>query len=122
MAALRNNKKPRKPDSFPEHEGVREDPSPAHSTQLATELHMSGQSSLSDMDPGDIIFLDDFEYLRESFAPCFIAVLACPLCGSPSLITSIQYSRGAPIVCSSKLCSGMFRIVEEAKIISLPAN
>jgi hypothetical protein len=74
------------------------------------------------MAPSDIVFLDDFAYLRESFAPNFVAVLACPLCGAPSLITSVQYSGGAPIVCSSKVCSGLFRILDEAQIIPLPPN
>ncbi len=31
-------------------------------------------------------------YLRGSFHSNSIAVLACPLCGTPSLITSAQYS------------------------------
>jgi hypothetical protein len=83
---------------------------------------MSNRSSLSDMAPGDIVFLDDFAYLREAFAPNFVAVLACPLCGSPGLITSVQYAGGAPIVCTSKICSGLFRIVDEAQIVSLPPS
>jgi hypothetical protein len=74
------------------------------------------------MAPGDIVFLDDFSSLREAFAPNFVAVLACPLCGSPGLITSVQYSGGAPIVCTSKVCSGLFRIVDEAQIVSLPPS
>jgi len=83
---------------------------------------MSNRSSLSDMAPADIVFLDDFAYLRETFAAHFVAVLACPLCGSPGLITSIQYSGGAPIVCTSKVCSGLFRIVDEAQIVALPPS
>jgi hypothetical protein len=83
---------------------------------------MSSRSSLSDLAPGDIVFLDDFAYLRESFAPHFVAVLACPLCGSPGLITSAQYSGGAPIVCTSKVCPGLFRILDEAQIVALPPS
>jgi hypothetical protein len=83
---------------------------------------MSSRSSLSDMAPGDIVFLDDFAYLRESFAPHFVAVLACPLCGSPGLITSAQYSGGAPIVCTSKVCPGLFRILDEVQIVALPPS
>jgi hypothetical protein len=83
---------------------------------------MSNRPSLSDMAPGDLVFLDDFAHLRESFAPNFVAVLACPLCGSPGLITSAQFSGGAPIVCTSKVCSGLFRIVDEAQIVSLPLS
>ena len=74
------------------------------------------------MGPGDIVFLDDLAYQREPFAPIFVAVLACPLCGSPGLITSVQYAGGAPIVCTSKVCSGLFRIVDEAQIVSLPPS
>ncbi|MGA3326467.1 MAG: hypothetical protein ABSF45_18505 [Terriglobia bacterium] len=90
--------------------------------QLLTDLHMSNRSSLSDLAPGDLVFLDDFPFLRESFAPTFVAVLACPLCGSPGLVTSVQYSGGVPIVCTSKVCSGLFRIVDEVKIVSLPPS
>ncbi len=74
------------------------------------------------MAPSDIVFLDDFAQLRESFAPSFVAVLACPLCGSPGLITSLQYSGGAQIVCTSKVCPGLFRILDEAQIVSLPPS
>ena len=118
----KQSNKPRKTEAVPDREGVRGVPSPDSVGQLPTDLHLSNHSSLSDMAPGDIVFLDDFAYLRESFAPNFVAVLACPLCGSPGLITSIQYSGGAPIVCTSKVCSGLFRIVDEAQIVSLPPS
>jgi len=74
------------------------------------------------MAPGDILLLDDSVPLRESFAPTFIAVLACPVCGTPSLITFAQYSGAAPVVCGSKLCSGLFRILDEAQIVYLPPS
>ena len=90
--------------------------------QLPADLHLSGHSSLTDMAPGDIILLDEFAYLRESFSPNFVAVLACPLCGSPGLITSTQFSGGGPIVCTSKFCSGLFRIVDESQIVALPPS
>jgi hypothetical protein len=90
--------------------------------QFPLDLHLSNRSSLSEMALGDIFFLDDFAHLRESFAPSFVAVLACPSCGSPGLITSAQYSGGAPIVCTSKVCSGLFRIVNEAQIVPLPLS
>jgi len=114
--------KPRKPSAVSDPEDGRGDPTTRGAAQLPTELHLSSRSSLTDMAPGDIVFLDDFAYLRESFAPSFVAVLACPLCGAPSLITSAQYSRGAPVVCTSKVCSGLFRIIDEAQIVSLPPS
>ena len=122
MAVAKQSNKPRKPGPLSEREGVRGVPSSGRAEQLLTDLHMSNRSSIADMAPGDIVFLDDFAYLREAFASNFVAVLACPLCGSPGLITSVQYSGGAPIVCTSKVCSGLFRIVDEAQIVSLPPS
>lgn len=121
-AVAKQGIKPQKSGAVAGREGVRRDPSSNHSEQLPTDLHMSDRSSLSDMAPSDIVFLDDFAQLRESFAPNFVAVLACPLCGSPGLITSVQYSGGAPIICTSKVCPGLFRIVDEAQIVSLPPS
>ena len=118
----KQSSKPRKPGAVSDREGVRGDPNFEHDEQFTTDLHMSNPSALSDMAPGDILLLDDFANLRESFAPSFVAVLACPLCGSPSLITSAQYSGGAPIVCTSRVCSGLFRIIDETQIVSLPLS
>ena len=116
----KHSNKLRKSGTVIDREGVRGVPVSPRVENVPTDLHMSSRSSLSDMAPGDIVFLDDFAYLREAFAPNFVAVLACPLCGSPGLITSGQYSGGAPIVCTSKVCSGLFRILEEVHIVSLP--
>lgn len=117
MAVVKQNNKRRKPGTPSSHEHLGEDLPARGTTDLPTDLHLSARSSLADMAPSDIIFLDDFTYLRESFSPNFIALLACPLCGSPGLITSAQFSGGAPIVCTSKICSGQFRIVNEAQIL-----
>jgi len=121
-AVAKQSNKPRKPDAVSDREGVRGDSNLDHREQFATDLHVSNRSALSDMAPGDIVLLDDFANLRESFAPSYVAVLACPLCGSPGLITSVQYSGGAPIVCTSKVCSGLFRIIDEAQIVPLPPS
>jgi hypothetical protein len=122
MAAVKQNNKLRKPASGSSREGVGGEQTSGRTAHVPTDLHLSGRSSLTDMAPGDIIFLDDFAYLRESFAPNFVAVLACPLCGSPGLITAGQYSGGGPIVCTSKICSGLFKIVDETQIVSLPPS
>ena len=94
---------------------------PNHSggERLPPIVHLANRSSVSDMGAGDIVFLDDFAYLREAFARKFVAVLGCPLCGTPGLITSAQYSGAAPVVCGSNLCSGLFRILDEARIVYL---
>jgi hypothetical protein len=120
MAVAKQTKKLRKPGTGTARENIGGDLGSGRATQVPTDLHLYGRSSIADMTPGDIIFLDDFTSLRESFAPNFVAVLACPLCGSPVLITSAQYSGGSPIVCASKICPGLFRIIDESQIVSLP--
>jgi hypothetical protein len=122
MSVAKQGNKLRKPSVEPEREDVRALPASRASSQLLSDLHLSSRSSLADMAPGEIVFLDDFAYLREAFAPHYVAVLACPMCGSPGLITSVQYSGGAPIMCTSKICPGLFRIVDEAQIVSLPPS
>jgi hypothetical protein len=120
MAAVKHSGKPRKPDMASGRENVDGPVNSARTERVPSDLNLSNRSSLSDMAPGDIVFLDDYAFLRQSFAAHFVAVLACPLCGSPGLITSTQFSGGAPVICTSKVCSGLFRIVDEAQIVPLP--
>ena len=85
-------------------------------------LHQVEQESLLQMRPGDILLLDDAETLRSAVDVTFCAVLACPLCGTPGLITSPQYFGTTPVICCSELCSGRFRIDNESRLTCLPAN
>ncbi len=105
-----------------DREALRGDLDAPRAEALPSAVHFVNRSSLGDMVPGDIIFLDEYASLRESFAPCFIAILACPVCGTPSLLTATQYSGAAPVVCGSKVCSGLFRIEDEAQIVYLPPS
>lgn len=122
MAAVKQINKSRKPGAGLARDSVGEGPNSGLEEQPASDLHLSGRSTFTDMAPGDIIFLDDFTYLRESFSANFVAVLACPLCASAGLITAAQFSGGGPIVCTSKTCSGQFRIVDEVHIVPLPPS
>jgi len=88
--------------------------------RLPTLVHWVNCPLLSDLAPGDMLFLDDFAHLREFFVPNFIALIACPVCGTPGLITTSQYYGSVPVVCESNSCSGLFRIVEESQIVYLP--
>jgi hypothetical protein len=72
------------------------------------------------MSPGDFVVIDEFPRLRELYGPQYVVALACPLCGWVAIVTSIQYSARAPIICSSNVCPGIFQIVDEAQIVSLP--
>jgi hypothetical protein len=80
------------------------------------------ESSLSKMAPGDVLRLDDAAVWPHSIEPIFFAVLACPLCGTPALITSAQYFGTAPIMCGVRQCRGFFRVVDEYHLTYLPLN
>jgi len=118
----KQSSKVRKAGGMPDQDTVRGASNHSEGERLPTILHLASRSSVSDMGPGDIVFLDDFVYLREVFAPNFVAVLGCPNCGTPVLITAAQYSGAAPVVCGSNLCSGLFRILDEAQIVHLPPS
>jgi uncharacterized protein YbaR (Trm112 family) len=118
----KQNSKLRKTSGTTDREALRGALSAAHAEGLPSVVNFINRSALGEMVPGDIIFLDEYASLRESFAPSFIAILACPVCGTPSLLTATQYSGATPVVCGSKLCSELFRIVDEAQIVYLPPS
>ncbi|HTS67567.1 MAG TPA: hypothetical protein VMO17_01190 [Terriglobia bacterium] len=120
MAVGKQSNKLRKPDAVPGQARAGGAGAAAAGTRLPAELEVSTQSSLAGLAAGDILFLDDFPPLREEFPATFVAVMACPLCGMPGLITAAQYSGVAPIVCTSRVCPGQFRIVDEVQIAFLP--
>ncbi len=122
MGMAKQGCKPAKPGIVSERAGTDEASWRSRTQQFEKDLHIFARTSLAEMVPGDIVFLDDLSYEQDSFARNLAAVLACPICGSPSLITWPQYYGGAPIVCTSKLCSGLFRILDEAQIIRLPPS
>lgn len=80
------------------------------------------EESLATLHPGDVIVLDDSNSLRSKVESVFFAVLACPSCGTLSLITSPQYFGTVPVICASNLCSCRFRIENQARLVYLPAN
>ncbi len=110
----------RKPGAVPAPGTARATAAPSSTADLSPDLHLANRSTLAELCPGDIVFLDEIATLRECSAPDFIAVLACPWCGAPGLITGAQFSGCTPIVCTSKNCSGLFRIVNEAQIVPIP--
>lgn len=78
---------------------------------------------MSDLAPGEV-------WLIEQEASCsapeavhvFFAVLSCPLCGTPTLITLAQYCGVSPVMCRSKVCAGLFRIADQDRFVYLPVN
>ena len=87
-----------------------------------TNLSPVGQEALSKMQPGDIFLLATAESLRKAIEPVFFAVIACPACGTRSLITSPHYFGSIPIVCSSQLCSCRFRIENQDRFVYLASS
>jgi hypothetical protein len=49
----------------------------------------------------------------------FVALLACPQCGTPGLITEAQYAGRAPVMCPSELCCCAYRIENRTHIAYL---
>ncbi len=85
-------------------------------------LHFVNESSLPTLAPGDVLLLDDALAARQSIEPSFFAVLSCPLCGTPRLITVAEFFGGAPVLCAAEDCSGLYRIVEQNHFEYLPVN
>lgn len=85
-------------------------------------LNSVGEDSLQLMNPGDIILLDESASLRPLVEEAFFAVLSCPWCGTPGLVTLPQYSGIEPVTCGSDSCSCRFRIIERSRLEYLPVN
>lgn len=58
------------------------------------------------MDAGGLFFLGTPR--ENDGASPFIAVLACPRCGSLNLITEKQFHAGDAIICGGNICSAEF--------------
>jgi hypothetical protein len=80
------------------------------------------EDRLVSMQPAEVITLEGSAQLRHSVDPVFFAVLACPNCGTLSLITFQQYFGIIPVTCGSSLCPCRFRIEDEWQLVYLPVN
>ena len=86
-------------------------------------LHHLEEPSLSALAPGDVWLIEE-----EGSASAgddghvFFAVLGCPLCGAPTLITLAQYFGVSPVMCGSKVCAALFRIADQNRFVYLPVN
>jgi hypothetical protein len=85
-------------------------------------LNNVGEGSLQLMNPGDIILLDESASLRPMVEQAYFAVLSCPCCGTPGLVTIPQYCGVEPVTCGSDSCSCRFRIIEKSRLEYLPVN
>jgi len=87
-----------------------------------TELCRVDELSISAMAPGDIFLIEELEAADLNSEPTFYAILACPLCGNQALISAAQYFGYAPVICAARACPGFFRIIDEGRLVYLPAN
>jgi len=78
---------------------------------------------LSDLAPGEVWLIEqEASFSAPEAASAFYAVLGCPLCGTPTLITLEQYCGVSPVMCRSKVCAGLFRIADQTRFVYLPVN
>ncbi len=85
-------------------------------------LNAVDEDQLGQMAPGDVIVLDHSPSLRRHVASLFYAIVACPACGIPGLITAQQYFGAIPVICPSDRCSCHFRINQCSGLAYLPVN
>lgn len=88
----------------------------------ATTLRRRDEQWLKKMRPGDIFVLPEAETSTPTVESEFFAVLACPVCGTPGLITAPQYFGTVPVTCASNRCSCRFQIDEQSRFVYLPMN
>ena len=89
---------------------------------MPAKLNAVNEELLPALSPADIIMLEDAALLKAVIEPSFFAILACPSCGIPGLITLPQYGGVVPVICGSNLCSCRFRIAEHRRLEFLPVN
>ncbi len=91
-------------------------------TSRPATLNTVTEDSLLLMHAGDVIFLNESASLRPMVETAFYAILSCPGCNTPGLITMPQYYGIETVICGSDVCSCRFRIAEESRFEYLPAN
>ncbi|MGH9432252.1 MAG: hypothetical protein ACRD3T_11995, partial [Terriglobia bacterium] len=86
------------------------------------QLRYVREDAVAEMDPGDIILLEDTTGLRAQVDSGFYAILACPQCGHLDLITQAQYGGAVSVLCGHHDCSCHFKIHEKTRLAYLPIN
>lgn len=96
--------------------------SPANGSKPPRQMRYVREESVGEMDPGDIILLEDTTDLRSQVDSGFYAILACPQCGHIDLITQAQYAGTLSVLCGQQDCSCHFKIQEKIRLAYLPLN
>ncbi len=77
---------------------------------------------LKSMRPGDMVVLPNLRSLHSVRGLDFVAVLACPRCGTSGLITAAQCFGAISVTCASRFCSCRFRIDGQRSLVYLIDN
>lgn len=71
------------------------------------ELLKEAEEWIPEMDPGTIYLLKNQARLGDPTNP-YVAVLTCPRCGTPGLITRRQLYAGEKMICGGDTCSAEY--------------
>ncbi len=76
---------------------------------MSAELEFLEEWMPEKMDPGTVFVLDNPSKLGQAQNP-FVAVMACPRCGTLGLITRQQLYSGDAMICGGDACSAEYRL------------
>lgn len=79
---------------------------------MTPELELLAEWIPEQMEPGTLFVLDNPEMIGEAKNP-YVAVLACPSCGTLGLITRHQYAGLESLICGGDTCSAEYYLREE---------
>ena len=79
---------------------------------MLTEIELLGEWIPEQMEPGTLFVLENAGSLGEAKNP-YVAVLACPTCGTLGLITKTQYVGLESMICGSNNCSSEYFLQDE---------
>src|SRR5579875_3450123 len=77
--------------------------------RMSAELEYLEEWIPEKMDPGTVFVLDNPSKLGQSQNP-YVAVMACPRCGTLGLITRQQLYLGDAMICGADTCSAEYRL------------
>jgi hypothetical protein len=76
---------------------------------MSADLHFLEEWIPERMDPGTVFVLENQAKLGQAQNP-FVAVMACPQCGTLGLITRRQLLGGETMICGGDVCSAEYRL------------
>lgn len=76
---------------------------------MSAELQFLEEWIPEKMDPGTVFVLENQAKLGQKQNP-YVAVMACPRCGTMGLITRRQLYAGGTMICGSDQCSAEYRL------------